>query len=194
VAPIAAGAAVEKGRAHARLRMFVLASWAACLAACSSSTGSTSSNSQQSLAQVKREIIKAWRAAENAFYRAGAQEEGADAALTSTMVDPELTLVRKNLATDKREGLIGRGRWNLGSPRVINVEPPESPRAAIVESCIDDTAILINRQTGLPVSGIDGMPDWIGATSTMVLTTSGWKLSQQSAVINSARGIACADF
>jgi hypothetical protein len=193
VAPIAAGAAVEKGRAHARLRMFVLASWAACLAACSSSTGSTSSNSQQSLAQVKREIIKAWRAAENAFYRAEAQVNGASSpSLAATMVDPELSLVRRNLQSNAAHELIGHGTWNLGTPSVVALQPNEpDPSSATVKSCIDDSAILVSRSTGEPVPGIGGMPDWEGETSIMVLSQGTWKLSSQSAVVNTLRTVAC---
>jgi hypothetical protein len=172
----------------------LLVGLAAFLAACSSSTAGNSGGSGGNIAKTKAEVIAAWRAAETAFYTAGSQSNGAgDPALEATMVDPELTLVRRNFSASQREGLIGQGSWNLGSPSVVSLRPSQgSPQSATVKSCIDDAAILVNRRTRQPVPGIGGTPDWIGATSEMVLTHSGWKLSQQSAVVNTMRAIACA--
>src|SRR5438105_12714990 len=101
------------------------------------------------------------------------------------MVDPVLQLVKRNLAADEHEGFIGRGSPDLGSPRVVALGPTaDRPTTATVVSCIHDTQILVKDTTGQPAPGPAGMPEWLGATSTMVLTDSGWKLSQQSAVVN----------
>lgn len=163
------------------------------LAACSSSSGSA--NSGQSVAQVKAAVLSAWRAAENAIYRAGASRNGASSPiLAATMVDPELTLVRTNLTNARTQGLIGRGTWNLGSPKVTSIQPSASdPRSATVQSCIDDSAILVSQSTGQPASGISGTAGWIGATSKMVFEGGrSWKLAHQSAVFNPDRSLACA--
>jgi hypothetical protein len=138
-------------------------------------------------------VLKAWRAAENAFYRAEASPTGStDPALAATMVDPELELVERNLAANEAQGFIGTGSWDLGSPRVSALEPSTRPTKATVVSCIHDTAILVDEHTGRPVAGVAGTPDWLGATSTMELTSAGWKLSQQQAVGNASRAVACA--
>lgn len=171
------------------------------LAACSSggpalaSHGTPSTTSPADAAsRVEAQVMTAWRAAENAFYAAEADPKGlSSTALTATMVDPELLLVRRNLAGDLQEGFIGRGTWDLGTPRVVSLGPAEGhPTTATVKSCVRDGLILINEHTRKPAAGLAGTADWAGETSTMVLTSSNWKLSQQSSVANSDRTIACA--
>jgi hypothetical protein len=169
------------------------------LGACSSTPstahplGSGNSTTDPTTA-VDMTIITAWRAAETAFYESEASPNGLSSpALGATMVDPELRMVRANLAGNQTENFVGRGTWNLGSPLVVSLEPTENqPTTATVASCIDDMQILVNENTGQPASGLSGTPDWAGETSTMVLTSSGWKLSQQSSVANTKRSVACA--
>lgn len=168
-------------------------------ASCSSSsatppTRSSTSSTSDPTSTVRAAVLSAWRAAENAFYQAEADPNGLSLpALTSTMVDPELQMVKANLAGNQSEGFLGHGTWRLGSPRVLSLGPTENqPTTATVVSCIDDTQILVNEHTGQAASGTGGTPDWIGATSTLVLTSSGWMLSQQAAVLNSSRSVACA--
>lgn len=194
MAPIAACAAKGKLGMRARVRLLaLLAGSVSLLVACSSSAGTGSA--RQHLAAVKAGIIKAWLAAENAFYRAEADPNGAASpALAATMVDPELSLVRRNLEANKVHGLIGRGTWDLGTPSVVLLKPNDSnPSRAVVKSCIDDSAILISQQTGQPAQGVAGTPDWVGEDSTMVQTVLGrWKLQRQEAVGNPERLVACA--
>lgn len=165
---------------------------------CSSPSANTEAklpprSTADSIARMKAAVLAAWRAAETAFYEAEANPTGLSSpALPSTMTDPELGLVKNNLAAQESASLIGQGSWNLGHPRVVSLRPTEnSPTTASVISCIDDTQIVVNQHTGQPVSGPGGTPDWVGETSTMVLQGS-WKLSQQSAVANTNRSIACA--
>ena len=68
----------------------------------------------------------------------------------------------------------------------------DRPTTATVVSCIHDTQVSVKQATGEPAPGPAGMPEWLGATSTMVLTGLGWRLSQQAAVVNADREIACA--
>lgn len=175
----------------------VLASFA--LAGCSSSpSGSrppiSSSSTTDPNDAVEAAVLTAWTAAETAFYQAEANPQGLfSPALPATMVDPELEFVKTHLAGDESSGFIGRGPWNLGSPRVTSLGPTASdPTKATVVSCIHDTQILVNQQTGQPAPGLGGTPDWEGETSTMVLSGSNWKLSQQSAVANTSKVVACA--
>ena len=171
------------------------------LVACSSDTPARTATSHPSTTStpdavntMEGQVISAWRAAENAFYRAEADPKGLfSPSLSATMVDPELQLVRQNLAGDEHDGFVGRGTWDLGSPAVIQLGPTEAnPTVATVSSCIHDMQILVNTATGRPADGLLGQTGWIGAKSTMVLTASGWKLSQQAAVVNTDRSVACA--
>lgn len=169
------------------------------LAGCSSSTAGmrlpdTSSSTADAAAATDAAILAAWKAAETAFYQAEANPQGLfSPALAQTMVDPELELVKKNLAGQEAEGWIGRGPMNLGTPRVISIGPTEmDPTTATVVSCIHDTQVLVNEHTSQPASGPNGMSEWAGETSTMVFAQGSWKLSQQSVVGNTSRSVACA--
>lgn len=159
------------------------------LAGCSSSPSPAATRGATDAA-----VISAWKAAENAIYDAEASPSGiSDPQLPATMVGSELQLVRQNLAGDETDGLIGSGHWDLGSPKVESLEPVGvHATTATVVSCVHDTAILINEHTGQPAKGVLGTPDWAGETSTMVLTSTGWKLSHQSGVLNVNRSTACA--
>jgi len=146
------------------------------------------------LSATESAVLSAWKAAENAFYTAEADPRGLfSSALGQTMVNPELLLVKRNLAGNEHAGFIGRGTWNLGNPQVLQLGPTaDHPTNATVVSCIHGMQRLVNIQTGQPAPGVAGQVDWVGSTSTMVLTSSSWKLSQQSAVVNGARSVACA--
>jgi hypothetical protein len=190
-------APLDRRARAALLGVSVLVSCA--LAGCSSSTPgvrlpSSPSTTADPTAAVTKAVLAAWRAAETAFYQAEANPRGLfSPELSATMTDPELSLVKRNLAAQEENGAIGRGPWNLGSPRVVSLGPTEnSPTTATVVSCIDDTQILVDEHTGQPASGLNGTPDWAGETSTMVLIQGSWKLSQQSSVANTNRSIACA--
>lgn len=172
---------------------------AAGLAGCSSSPTASrlpasSSSTIDPTATVRNAVLSAWTAAETALYQAAADPNGRNfPALDATMSGQQLELVKSNLATQESEGFIGQGPWNLGSPRVVSLGPSENdPRTATVVSCIHDTQILVNEQTGEPASGANGTREWVGETSTMTVSQGGWKLSQQSAVANTNRDIACA--
>lgn len=206
MAPTATGPEWRPVRDHARLRRrrptgyaLILIVAVAAISGCSSSATnsglelSTSSTTDPTTA-VDQVVLAAWKAAETAFYRAEANPQGLySSALTSTMVDPELELVKTGLAGDEADDFIGQGPWSLGNPRVVSLGPTEiSPTTATVVSCIHDTQILVNEHTGQAASGLNGTPDWVGETSTMLLSQGRWKLSQQSAVANTSRSVACA--
>lgn len=166
---------------------------------CSSPSANTEAklpprSTADSIARMKAAVLAAWRAAETAFYEAEANPTGLSSpALPSTMTDPELGLVKSNLAAQESAGLIGRGSWTLGSPRVVALEPSENyPTTAKVVSCVHDTQVVVNEHTGQPTSGEGGTPDWDGETSTMIYSQGAWKLSQQSSVANTKRSVACA--
>jgi len=139
-------------------------------------------------------VIDAWRAAQSAFYQAEANPRGLfSPALDQTMVNPELLLVKRNLAGNEHAGMVGEGPWDLGTPRVVQLGLSEAaPTSAVVVSCIHDSQVLVNQKTGQKASGLLGETGWIGARSTMTLSGGGWKLSQQSATINTNRTVACA--
>ncbi len=166
---------------------------------CSSPSANTEAklpprSTADSIARMKAAVLAAWRAAETAFYEAEANPRGLfSPALPATMTDPELQLVKGNLAEQEKNGAIGKGPWSLGTPRVVSLAPTENdPTSATVVSCIDDTQILVDKQTGQPATGLNGTADWAGETSTMVLSQRSWKLSQQSSVANTNRSVACA--
>lgn len=153
------------------------------LAGCSSSPSPAATRGATDAA-----VISAWKAAENAFYNAEASPTGiSDPALPATMVDPELMLVKENLTSNESANLIGIGAWDLGAPTVKAL----SATRATVMSCVHDTQLLANRETRQPVAGPGGEPDWAKETSTMVISDRVWKLSAQSAVVNSDRAVAC---
>jgi len=169
------------------------------VAGCSSSPAKSAlkvptSSTADPTAAVDTAVLAAWRAAETAFYLAEANPQGLfSPQLGLTMVNPELQLVKTNLAGQEAENFIGRGPWNLGDPRVVSLGSSEDdPTTATVVSCIDDTELLVNENTDQPAAGPGGTPEWDGETSTMILSQGTWKLSQQSAVGNTNRAIACA--
>jgi hypothetical protein len=192
-------APVQHQRADVVVMVFAVLGVALLLEACSSSapvdrlelrtTTTTSATSP-----VASAVLTAWKAAENAFYEAEADPSGLSSPLLpETMSDPELGLVKSNLAGNEAEGFIGQGSWNLGSPKVVSLGPNElDPTTATVVSCIHDTQILVNEHSGHPAAGPNGTREWAGANSIMVFTQDTWKLSQQSAVGNANRLIACA--
>lgn len=158
----------------------------------SSSSAATSTTNPNTA--IDAAVLAGWRAAENAFYRATASPNGLTSpVLLATMVNPELLLVKRGLAGDEHDGFIGRGPWSLGSPEVAALDPKAgTATTATVTSCIHDTQIVVDQKTGQPAPGLAGVPDWAGATSTMVLVGGAWKLSKQSAVAASTKEAACA--
>ena len=145
------------------------------------------------LAAVDAEVVGAWRAAEDAFFRAEAEPDGAHSAeLEAAFTQPELAIVQQNLALQELAGTVGRGTWQLGSPTVVSVGPTESaPTKATVVSCIHDTQLLVDRATGVPVPGVLGTPDWAAATSQMVRTAGTWKVASQGFLIEQDKGSVC---
>ncbi|HML00883.1 MAG TPA: hypothetical protein VK428_11885 [Acidimicrobiales bacterium] len=194
-----------RGRTRLRFRRaggaFILLAFLASItvAACSSPAENSglklpTRSTTDPTAAVQAAVLAAWKAAETAFYQAEANPTGLfSPSLPATMTDPQLEMVKTNLAGQESEDFLGQGPWNLGSPRVVSLGPTENdPTTATVVSCIHDTQILVNENTGQPASGLNGTPDWAGATSTMVLVQGMWKLSQQSSVANTNRQVACA--
>ena len=152
-----------------------------------------SSTTTDPLAAVEAVVVEAWRSAQEAFFRAESDPQGANSAeLASTFADPALSVVRQNLALQELQGDIGAGPWDLGSPLVVSLGPTEAdPTEATVVSCIHDTQLLVDRSTGVPVPGVLGTPDWARATSGMVRTGGSWKVASQAFVVEQDRGAAC---
>ena len=159
----------------------------ACLAAvavagCGHATAADHSPTTSStLSSAARAVLSGWTAAQNAFADAERQPNGAySPALTATMVDPELTNVRRQLLGDEHAGLIGRGSVDLGHPKVVSL----SNSSATVTSCIYDALVLVDAKTGSPAPGPLGQPAHAFVRSTMVPVSTGgspaWKEADSS--------------
>ena len=156
-------------------------------------TGKTIRGETPTTSALDGQILTAWRAAENAFYQAEASPRGLfSPVLSQTMVNPILLQIKRNLAGDEHSGYLGVGGWDLGAPVVVSILPSHSAASsAEVVSCIHDMQRLVDKQTRAPAPGELGEAGWVGATSQMVKTIQGWRLSNQSGVINSNRSVAC---
>jgi hypothetical protein len=120
-------------------------------------------------------IIAAYRAAVKAFQQSVAIPDPAYPALAATTVDPLLHTLRLNLVTDKLNGIVGRGPIQLLHPHVVS----RSATQAVVLDCEFDQSVLVYKVNGNPVQGQPGgtSPQYEGVRATLVMTPSGWKLS-----------------
>lgn len=157
-------------------------------------TGTTARGMSPTTSLLDGQILTAWRAAETAFYEAEANPKGLfSPALNDALADPLLLQVKRNLAGDEHAGIIGRGIWDLGQPRVTSLSPNlTDPTVAVVESCIHDAQILVFQSSGKPLPGLAGQPDWSGQVSTMVRSGTTWRLSNQTGLANPTKATACA--
>jgi len=131
--------------------------------AASSSAGST-----------RKAVLSAYRAGWLAFESALADANPSDPDLSQTMVNPELESVRANLVSDRRQGIVGEGKFTL-HPKISAL----SSSSATVLDCAYSTAALVYEATGKPVLPITP-PENDGVTSTLVINNGTWKVSKQT--------------
>lgn len=124
-----------------------------------------------------QQIVQGWRAAEESFYAASISGDPASPALAATMTNPELNQARTLLFVEQRDGYVGRGTYDLGSPRVVS----ETPTTAVVVSCIYGGVVEVDAKTGKPAPAPFGVAEKELERATMIEAGAGvWKESQLS--------------
>ena len=134
-----------------------------------SSAQTTSSTADPTAAAV----LQAYRAEWAAFEHALADANPEDPELLATMVAPQLTGVRANLAVDQQQGMVGRGNFTL-HPKITSL----AATTATVVDCAYSTSVLVYAKTSKPVPPITP-PESDGVQATLVLTGGTWKVSKQ---------------
>ena len=124
-------------------------------------------------------VLRAWRAAEVAFHDAAESSNPDFPALSSTMVDPQLARARAFLAEMRQSGNVAVGRTDLGDPTVVSIVGVR----AVVVSCIHGGEIEVDGTTRRPVAGVLGEATFEEVTSQELLTSSGWRLADQSVAV-----------
>jgi hypothetical protein len=119
-------------------------------------------------------VLAAYRAEWAAFEHALADANPEDPELLATMVAPQLTGVRANLAVDQQQGMVGRGTFTL-HPKITSL----AATTATVVDCAYSTSVLVYAKTGKPVPPITP-PESDGVQATLVLTGGTWKVSKQT--------------
>jgi hypothetical protein len=153
-----------------------------CIAACGGSGAATSTTGSSS--PTEKAIVSAWFAAQRAFGVAAMTSDANSPRLTATMVSPQLDHVRQNLERFRLEGYIARGLTYYGTPRVQK----QHANQAQVVSCVHGEEIEFNTQTGKPVPGVLGQSAFELVRSTMRRTATGWKLANQTVVVDGCTG------
>ena len=136
------------------------------------SSNSASTNTKADPASAA--VLKAYRAGWAAFEHALADANPEDPELMATMVAPQLTGVRANLAADQQQGMVGRGAFTL-HPKITSL----AATMATVADCAYSTSVLVYAKTGKPVPPITP-PENDGVQATLVLTGGTWKVSKQT--------------
>jgi len=121
-------------------------------------------------------IVSAWIAAQQAFEEAARSANPDEPELAATTIPPLLPWSESLLRRMRSAGQVGRGPVQLGRPQVVAQQDGE----ARVQSCVHDEEIVISAATGVPAPGDPGQVDFLWITSTMQLTSSGWKLATQT--------------
>ncbi len=134
---------------------------------------------QASQIQTDSPVVRAWRAAEVAFHDAAESSNPDFPALSSTMVDPQLARAKAFLAEMRQSGDVAVGQTDLGVPTVVSIVGAR----AVVVSCIHGGEIEVDRTTRRPVSGVLGEATFEEVTSQELLTSSGWRLADQSVAV-----------
>jgi hypothetical protein len=129
----------------------------------------------QRVSQVDQQVLSAWLAAELAFHDAGLTADVNEPALAATTLEPQLGVRRSFFEQMRASGEVGRGPTHYGTPIVTAL----NGRRATVRACAYDQEIVISGATGRPVGGELGEADYVAYTSSMELTSSGWKLLTQ---------------
>ncbi|MHB1502687.1 MAG: hypothetical protein ACYCTL_01315 [Acidimicrobiales bacterium] len=128
-------------------------------------------------------ILSAWRAALSAIDTAARTADWRSAAIRATHVMPQLGIVEHNLLAMHLDGEVATGHDRLLWARVVSIDGT----TAEVVGCVSGDEIGVFAATGRPVPGIAGEAGKAGITSTMLLTSSGWKLERQSGTEGTCR-------
>jgi hypothetical protein len=136
-------------------------------------------SAEGSVTSETRAVLQAWRAAEMAFHDAAETSDPSLPALSSTMVDPQLSRARQFLGQMRQAGDVATGPTGLGDPKVVSIVGGR----AVVVSCIDDRAVEVDEHSGHPIPGVLGEVAHEEVTSQEALTGSGWRLADQSVAV-----------
>jgi hypothetical protein len=153
-----------------------------CLAACGGPGASTSPTA--SISPTTGAIVKAWFAAQRAFDAAAMTSDAHSPMLAATMISPQLDHVRENLESFASLGYRAKGTTHYSNPRV---DKQGSARAEVT-SCVRDREIEFVEKTGKPVSGVLGRVAYEQISSVMQKTANGWKLADQTVVVDGCVG------
>lgn len=137
------------------------------------STTTSPHSTSPTLSPTAAAVLSAYRAEWAAFEHAAATSNIFDPMLPATMVDPQLQEVRRNLAGDKVNGIVGRGTFTL-HPRITSL----TSTTATVVDCAYSTSELVYANSGKPVPP-STPPEYDGVTAILKLVGSAWKVSQQ---------------
>jgi hypothetical protein len=119
-------------------------------------------------------VLAAYRAEQAAFAVAIRTANPALPALAQTMTGAQLESVRRALASDQANGIVGRGTVQL-HPRVAYVH---GERAEVLD-CAFDSSRLVYAATGKPVPPIVP-PESVGIRSQLAEVSPGaWKVATQ---------------
>ncbi|MGH8994447.1 MAG: hypothetical protein ACRDYB_00155 [Acidimicrobiales bacterium] len=119
-------------------------------------------------------VLQGYRASWAAFEQALSTADASDRELAATMVDPQLTGVKANLAADQLQGIVGRGATTL-HPKITAL----SGTTATVVDCAYSSSELVYAKTGQPVPPVTP-PENDGIQATLVLAGGSWKVSKQT--------------
>ncbi|MCU4187347.1 hypothetical protein K6U06_23495 [Acidiferrimicrobium sp. IK] len=140
----------------------------------SSSTTASATPASTTASPTTAAVLAAYRAGWAAFEHALTDANPEDPELMATMVAPQLTGVRANLAADQQQGMVGRGTFTL-HPKITSL----AATTATVVDCAYSTSVLVYAKTGKPVPPITP-PENDGVQATLVLTGGTWKVSKQN--------------
>lgn len=158
--------------------VFGLALLAASCGGSPSATGNRSDHRSTTAANSRAAaVLASYRAEQEAFGQAFLTADAELPSLAKTMVDPQLQLVKRNLAGEQHDGMVGKGSVVL-HPHVVSIKGSE----AVVEDCLYSTQELVYASTGKPVPPVtppehDGVRSTLTEVSTSPAT---WKVSQQT--------------
>ncbi len=141
-------------------------------AAAVSGTGATTAADQA------QAVTSAWMAAEQAFDTAALDADPSEPALAATTLPPQLPWSEALLARMRASGEVALGPVQFGPVHVVSL----GRSLATVRSCIHDAEVVLDARTGEPVAGQAGQVDDEALTSTMEITSGGWKLAAQTVV------------
>jgi hypothetical protein len=139
--------------------------------------GVTASNTHgPRVSLVDQQVLSAWLAAELAFQNAAVTADANEPALAATTLEPQLGERRSFFEQMRASGEVGRGPTHYGTPTVAVLEG----HRATVRACAYVQQIVVSASTGRPAPGELGEVGYVAYTSSMELTSSGWKLLTQT--------------